>query len=295
MSRLFTADVHAVLDRIEEPGRAAQARDTEMEEELAHSEQRVRQLEHERTTLADRHRKVQAVLAELTEQLDVCFANGNDELARKIVKRRLETDRLDKHVAERRTIVDKQLADRRAACDEQREHLDVMRQKAELLAESPSGGDEWAARNSRSARRGRGRVPARAAEEESVMSAREDLFATAASRAKRRSATRSARIRAEPVRRGRARGAEPRARRRQRAAARDRTASASRTCCTCSARSGERVGRVTTIACWLAAACVAWLAGLPLVAYVLVHVGLAWLVRSLYYYSGVLPPSPTSA
>jgi len=28
---------------------------------------------------------------------------------------------------------------------------------------------------------------------------------------------------------------------------------------------------------------------LPLVAYVLVHVGLAWLVRSLYYYSGVLP------
>jgi len=99
MSRLFTADVHAVLDRIEEPGVLLKHAIREMEEELAHSEQRVRQLEHERTTLADRHRKVQAVLAELTEQLDVCFANGNDELARKIVKRRLETDRLDKHVA----------------------------------------------------------------------------------------------------------------------------------------------------------------------------------------------------
>ena len=54
-------------------------------------------------------------------------------------------------------------------------------------------------------------------------------------------------------------------------------------------KSGERVGRVTTLACWIVAALVAWLAGLPLIAYALVHVGLVWLVRSLYYYSGVLP------
>jgi hypothetical protein len=55
------------------------------------------------------------------------------------------------------------------------------------------------------------------------------------------------------------------------------------------ARSGERVGRLTTIACWLVVAGGAWLVGLPLVGYVLLHVGLAWLVRSLYHYSGLLP------
>jgi hypothetical protein len=54
-------------------------------------------------------------------------------------------------------------------------------------------------------------------------------------------------------------------------------------------KSGERVGRVTTIAAWTLAAFVTWFAGLPLVAYVLVHVGLVWLARSLYYYSGLLP------
>ncbi len=53
--------------------------------------------------------------------------------------------------------------------------------------------------------------------------------------------------------------------------------------------SGERIGRITTIACWCVAAGGAWLAGLPLVGYVLVHVGLVWLVRSLYRYSGMLP------
>jgi phage shock protein A len=143
MSRLFTADVHAVLDRIEEPDVLLKHAIREMEEELARSEQRVKQLEHEGSSLADRHRKVQAVLAELGEQLDICFQNGNAELARKVVKRKLETERLDKHVAERRATVDKLLVERCATADEQREHLDVMRQKAELLAEAPSGGDEW--------------------------------------------------------------------------------------------------------------------------------------------------------
>jgi hypothetical protein len=55
------------------------------------------------------------------------------------------------------------------------------------------------------------------------------------------------------------------------------------------AHSGERVGRITTLAGWVAFASVAWLADLPLAGYVLAHLGLVWLVRSLYYYSGVVP------
>jgi len=54
-------------------------------------------------------------------------------------------------------------------------------------------------------------------------------------------------------------------------------------------RSGERVGRITTIAIWLVVAGAAWLLPLPLAGYALVHLGLAWVVRSLYYYSGLLP------
>jgi phage shock protein A len=143
MSRLFTADVHAVLDRIEEPDVLLKHAIREMDEELAHSEQRVRQLEHERAALVDRHGKIRAALAELASQLDVCFANGNDELARKVVKRKLETEKLGQHVAERSAAITKELAERRALVDEQRERLDVLRQKAELLAAAPSGGDEW--------------------------------------------------------------------------------------------------------------------------------------------------------
>ena len=70
ISRLFTADVHAVLDRIEEPDVLLKHAIREMDEELASSEQRVRQLEHERDALADRHGKIQASLTELLSQLD---------------------------------------------------------------------------------------------------------------------------------------------------------------------------------------------------------------------------------
>ena len=55
------------------------------------------------------------------------------------------------------------------------------------------------------------------------------------------------------------------------------------------ARSGERVGRVTTIAAWSVVASAAWLLDPPLTGYVLAHIGLVWLARSLYYYSGLLP------
>ncbi len=138
MARLFTADVHAVLDRIEEPDVLLKHAVREMEEELARSEQRVRALEHEHAALGDRLRKAEALQAELGRQLDVCFDSGNEELSRKVIRRRLETERLERHLAERRATLDQELAAQRAALDEQREQLDIMRQKAELLA-APSG------------------------------------------------------------------------------------------------------------------------------------------------------------
>ncbi len=54
-------------------------------------------------------------------------------------------------------------------------------------------------------------------------------------------------------------------------------------------RSKERVGRVTTLSLWSALAAITWWVAPPLPLYLLIHVGAMWLVRSLYFYSGVLP------
>ncbi len=51
-------------------------------------------------------------------------------------------------------------------------------------------------------------------------------------------------------------------------------------------RSEERVGRITTLSLWLAAALGIWLLGLSLPLYLLAHLSLVWLVRSLYFHTG---------
>ncbi len=54
-------------------------------------------------------------------------------------------------------------------------------------------------------------------------------------------------------------------------------------------RSKERLGRVTTLTLWGALAAATWWVAPPLPFYLLIHVGSIWLVRSLYFYSGVMP------
>jgi len=54
-------------------------------------------------------------------------------------------------------------------------------------------------------------------------------------------------------------------------------------------RSEERIGRVITMSFWGVLAAVTWWIAPPLPFYLLIHVGAIWLVRSLYFYSGVMP------
>jgi hypothetical protein len=54
-------------------------------------------------------------------------------------------------------------------------------------------------------------------------------------------------------------------------------------------RNGERTGRITALGAWAAlAAATAWLAP-PLPFYLAIHAGAIWLLRSLYFYTGILP------
>ena len=52
-------------------------------------------------------------------------------------------------------------------------------------------------------------------------------------------------------------------------------------------RSPERVGRITVLAVWSLAAAAIWLMGTPWLVYLSLHLGLVWLIRSLYFYSSM--------
>ena len=54
-------------------------------------------------------------------------------------------------------------------------------------------------------------------------------------------------------------------------------------------RSRERVGRIAMLALWAVAATATWFVAPSLTLYVLAHLGLVWVVRSLYFYASALP------
>jgi phage shock protein A len=149
VSRLFTADVHAVLDRIEEPEALLRHAIREMEEEVAAAELHGAELEREIGALAERERKLAATLAELAGKLDVAFGSGNEDLARRLLRRKLETEKLGRHTADRRESLAQTRAELEQELALQRERLDVLRQKADLFAPRSTEPtvDDWSQRD----------------------------------------------------------------------------------------------------------------------------------------------------
>ncbi len=138
LSRLITADFHAVLDRIEEPGVLLRQAIREMEQALAAREQRLKELERDQQQLSDRAGELNNLIQRVEQELDVCFEAGKDELAKSQIKRKLEAERL-LMVIERRHQQVEQLANTEGQeLNHNRTRLDSMKQKAELFAERES-------------------------------------------------------------------------------------------------------------------------------------------------------------
>jgi len=134
VTRLFRADLHEVLDRLEEPDVLLRQAVREMEEELAHDEHRMRQLDQELAGLGARRAALEQSLSGIARELDVCFAADNAVLARAALRRRLEGERVLEVLARRGEGLAGERDALAARLAENRRHLDAMRQKVELFA-----------------------------------------------------------------------------------------------------------------------------------------------------------------
>lgn len=93
-TRLLSADLHALIDRIEEPDMMLRQAARDLADELDALRQRKRELAGERARLAREHDRSCEKLARLDQELDLCLAAGNDALARHVVRRKLESEAL---------------------------------------------------------------------------------------------------------------------------------------------------------------------------------------------------------
>ena len=99
LSRLFRADFHAVLDQIEEPEALLKQAIRDMEDDLANTEQRIKLCAHDQDALSRRKDELENSIAETDAQLDLCFESEKDDLAKGLIRKKLEAERLLKQAA----------------------------------------------------------------------------------------------------------------------------------------------------------------------------------------------------
>ncbi len=133
LSRLFQADFHAVLDRIEEPDLQLRQAVREMQFALEQDQQRLKLLQHESTQLGRTAANAVATLKGFDEELDICLAAKKDDLARDLIKRKLGTEKQLQALQQQSDKIDSQRQNLDRKIDEQSQQLTGMKQKLELL------------------------------------------------------------------------------------------------------------------------------------------------------------------
>ena len=135
ISRLFRADFHAVLDQIEEPEALLRQAIRDMEDDLTTTEQRVALCAHDQEALSVRKSELESAIAGIDTELDLCFESEKDGLAKTLIKKKLEAERILKRLNSKHVSNEQYLDEQRKALDENRATLESLRQKAELFAQ----------------------------------------------------------------------------------------------------------------------------------------------------------------
>src|SRR5712692_7512321 len=90
ITRLFKADLHGILDDLEEPEEVVKQAIRDMEEDIARQELLLDDLHAVLRRLETAAQEVAEGLQGIERQLDLCFTTGNEPLAKNLIRKRLE-------------------------------------------------------------------------------------------------------------------------------------------------------------------------------------------------------------
>ena len=128
ITRLFRADVHAVLDVIEEPEAILKQAIREMQEALDLKRARLARDQKTSHALDGTRSYLKEQLSKVQEDLRLCLKEGNEELARKIVSRKLA---YEKHLA----AVEQRISSLAKALEQQTQEIELQQGQLESIVE----------------------------------------------------------------------------------------------------------------------------------------------------------------
>jgi phage shock protein A len=89
-----------------------------------------------------RQQEISATLATLGDELELCLDAGNEDLARVLLRRRLEGERLLAHLLRQTGRLDAELVDAQRTLEQQRAQFEQLRQQAEAQAPGSGSGSD---------------------------------------------------------------------------------------------------------------------------------------------------------
>jgi len=133
VTRLFKADMHAVLDNLEEPELLLKQSIREMESALFHDQQRLTTLDKSLQQLHAQLDQYKQAEQEMESELAICLHNNNDDLARGCIKRKLLNDRLLQAANRRQHGIQQEHNELKRSLSNNAQRLEAMRQKRDIL------------------------------------------------------------------------------------------------------------------------------------------------------------------
>jgi len=138
LSRLFQADFHAVLDSIEEPDIQLKQAIREMEFDLQQDEQALALSQHECDQLVLLLNESKTKINAFDEELDLCFSAKKEDLARDLIRRKLETGTFFQDNEKRLNSLKTNIQKLQQRIKQHRQQLENMQQKQSLLVDENS-------------------------------------------------------------------------------------------------------------------------------------------------------------
>ncbi|MFN8391037.1 MAG: PspA/IM30 family protein [Bdellovibrionota bacterium] len=131
--RLFKADIHGIIDCLEDPETMLRQAVRDMEEEIAEGEAELLRL-NEQEECRERAKKHSAELkAETERQIELCFDTGNEALARTFVRRKLECEQRLKLIVQREATLTAEKVELERRLRAQQEKLASVKEKMEIF------------------------------------------------------------------------------------------------------------------------------------------------------------------
>jgi len=138
LSRLIRADFHGVLDNLEEPQLQLKQSIREMQDALALARQQAQMLESRINDQQKQLADVRNSIEKIGQELDLWFDSNEDELARKLIRRKLELQQLEQCLQTRTDRDQAQWQNQQERLENYRTTLAGLQQKAELYKQPQS-------------------------------------------------------------------------------------------------------------------------------------------------------------